>query len=355
MRNPLLVWQLLGGKAGDNQQIRAVAEALAWPSEERHLVFRNYELLSNLTLGVTLAGMDVQRSDVLQAPWPDLIITAGRRNEPVARWIQAQSGGKAKIVHLGRPWAALKHFDLIVSTPQYALPSGDNILQLAQPLHNVNAERLQTAAREWASKFADLPTPRTAVLLGGDSGQYVFTPEKARRLGRLVNQRAAQQDGSLLVTDSARTPPAAREAFMAELDAPHFYFKWGASAAAENPYFAYLALADELVVTGESMSMLTEACATNKPVFIFDLADIGAKPWWRYRHNWRWKPVSHHAAMRWAPRRMRRNIGNIQYALVNSGRASWFDERTWQQPACSGTQAISDVQPVVKRIRSLFE
>ena len=83
------VWILMGHKAGDNAQVLALAEALEWPFAVKHFVYRRYEVVPNMTLGATLAGIDAAQSSPLQAPWPDLVISAGRRNEPVARWIRS--------------------------------------------------------------------------------------------------------------------------------------------------------------------------------------------------------------------------------------------------------------------------
>ena len=208
------VWLLLGHKAGDNNQVLALAEALAWPWEEKRIVYRPWELLSNRLLGVTLRGIDRGASSALEPPWPDLVISSGRRNEPVARWIRRQAPG-VRLVHVGRPWAPLDAFDLIVTTPQYSLPERANVLENELPMHRLRRERLQAEAQRWQPRLAALAAPRIAVLLGGNSGAYVFTPEKARRLGRLVNGLARSQHGSVLVTDSARTPAGVTDAFLA--------------------------------------------------------------------------------------------------------------------------------------------
>src|SRR5215470_16228684 len=113
-----LIWVLTGYKAGDNAQVLALAEALGWPLAVKSFRYRRTELLTNLMLGPTLAGTVPTGSSVLAPPWPDLVITAGRRNEPVARWIEAASGGTTRLVHLGRPWADPRHFDLVIATPQ---------------------------------------------------------------------------------------------------------------------------------------------------------------------------------------------------------------------------------------------
>ena len=343
-----VTWVLTGYKAGDNAQVLALADAIGWRYDIKCFNYRKTELLTNRLLAVTLAGIDRTSSSELSPPWPDLIISAGRRNEPVARWIRKQAGGGTRLVHVGRPWAPLDVFDLIITTPQYFLPDRQNVQKNHLPLHGVMSGRLNEAADAWRHEFAHLTPPYTAVLIGGDSGPFVFTAEKGQRLGQLVNSMALHDGGSLLVTDSARTPAPAFEAFQRELSVPAYIHRWS-DAGDANPYFAYLALADQLVVTGESMSMLTEASFTCKPLYIFDPGD--ARPWWRHGYNFRYKPLSHRLAMLFAARRMHRDVGNIQRQLVASGRAVWLG-----QPFPAGERAPppDDAQRAAVRVRALF-
>jgi mitochondrial fission protein ELM1 len=317
----ITVWCLLGRKAGDNTQVRALAEELGWGYEEKHIVARRWELLAHIGSGVTLAGIDRSQSSRLAAPWPDLVISAGRRNEPVARWIQQQSGGRTRLVHIGRPWAPLPVWDLIITTPQYFLPQQAGIVHNSLPLHRNSVLELEYAGKQWRPRLAALPRPWVAVLMGGDSGRFVMTPNKGRTLGLLARELAGAAGGSVLFTDSPRTPRAAGDALQAQLRPPHFSYRWGSGG--DNPYRGLLALADAFIVTGESMSMLGEAAATSRPLYIFDVGD-GAARWWLLPHNYRSKPLSHRFAMRFGPARMRRDVGNIQNALVDLGRAQWL-------------------------------
>ena len=152
-----------------------------------------------------------------------------------------------------------------------------------------------------------------------------MTPEKGKRLGELANLLAAGSGGSLLVTDSPRTPVAAMDELQRCLRVPNRCYRWGGGGT--NPYRGLLAMADAFVVTGESMSMLGEAAAMGRPLYIFDIGD-GERAWWRLAHSYRYKPLSHRLAMRFGPLRMRREIGNIQAALVESGRARWLEPET---------------------------
>ncbi|WP_461521249.1 mitochondrial fission ELM1 family protein [Porticoccus sp.] len=349
------VWLLFGQKAGDNNQVLALAEQLGWPYTIKTIHHQPWELVTNLLLGPNLKGVKLRTSSSLEAPWPDLIISAGRRNEPVARWIRHQSSGHSRLVHIGRPWAPLASWDLIVTTPQYFLPTADNVLLNRLPLHRITPERLALEATT-ESPWHNLPRPYTAVLLGGDSGQFVFTAEKGQRMGLLANTLVKRMGGSVLISDSRRTPVAASEAFWKQLSVPAWRHNWH-DGQNSNPYMALLAQADQLVVTGESMSMLAEATATGKLLFIFDMSDRDSR-WWRQCHNYRHKPLSHRLAMALGPRRMRRDIARIQEALVADGRAVWLDsERISQDGLFSGrntTASGTGCEAAAQRIRDMF-
>lgn len=355
MVNSPVVWVLSGFKAGDTTQMCALADALGWGYEIKQFVYQRYELITNRLLGRTLAGVDLQQSSELTPPWPDLVITAGRRNEPVARWIKAQHP-ETRLVHLGRPWSPINSFDLVITTPQYFIPSGNNVLQIDLPLHSVTAEKLAAWREQWCPEFDHLPGPIWTVMLGGDSGPYVFNPEKAVRLAGWLNRSIQKTGGSVLVSNSARTAPESYKAFLNALSVPVKKYHWQADDP-DNPYVGYLACADRLVVTGESMSMLAEAAATRKPLYIFDLSDCSesletpCKPWWLYAHNFRYRPMVHRLAKIFAPRRMRRDVSRIQNRLVQSGQAAWVGENE-SDPVPTDR---SDMQKVIKRVRRLLK
>lgn len=342
------VWLLLGHKAGDNNQVLALAERLGWPREEKRIVYRPWELLANRLLRVTLAGIDRGRSSPLAPPWPDLVITSGRRNEPVARWIRQRAGGRTRLVHVGRPWASPAVFDLVISTPQYAIGALPNVLENTLPMHRLDARTLELAAGRWRAPLSRYPAPRIAVLLGGNSGAYVFTVAKARRLGTLVNGLARSLGGSVLATDSARTPPEATEAFLREIEVPLHCHRWGGPRE-DNPYLGYLALAEQFVVTADSMSMVAEAEFGGRPLYLYSLDD--GPGWWRRGYNYRFKPLTHRLAMAWGPRRMRRDVRPMLDALVAQGRAAWLGAAT---PAPVGGPRRDDTLAAALAVAGLF-
>lgn len=365
-REPPRVWLLMGHKAGDNSQILALAEALSWQYEIKHMKYWRTELLSNLLLPQTLTGIRRSRSSPLHPPWPNLVITAGRRNEPVARWIRQQSAAACRLVHLGRPWANPQCFDLVITTPQYQIPPAANILLNSLPLHRVNPTRLAAAISEWQPRLAHLPRPYLALLVGGDSGPYVLDQRRVLCLVGEASTMAKKAGGSLLITTSARTPKTAVAALGQVVDVPSYVYRWS-PAAKDNPYFGYLGLADGLIVTGESISMLTEACVTRRPVYIFDpgnhpvplhCSGVGDQPsmtdtrqWWQRFDNYRWKPLTHRLAQKLGPRRMRRDVAIMQRHLVDSGRAVWLGQTF---PQGQEPPALNDLERAVSVVKALF-
>jgi mitochondrial fission protein ELM1 len=266
---PPSVWVLLGKGVGGNRQMRCLADALAWPYEQKQLVHNRLERCPNWLLGASLANLDRRRSAALLPPWPALVIAASKRSAPVARWIKRQSGGHTRLVHLMHAQAPLEHFDLVITMPQYRLPARPNVFHAAGPLIRLDAERLAAARASWAPRFRELPRPHTALLVGGNSSSYLLDTPTAARLGREASALVRAEGGSLLVSTSARTPPDAAAALIAALDGRHWVYRFRPEDS-DNPYLGFLALADRFIVTVDSASLLGEACATGKPVVLFE-------------------------------------------------------------------------------------
>ena len=352
-----IVWALLGQKAGDNNQILALVESLGWGWVEKQMQYIALELIPNRLLKVTLLGLQRAKSDELAPPWPDLVISAGRRNEPVARWIRKQSGGRCRLVHIGRPWARPKHFDLIVTTPQYDLPKTPNVLYNELPLHRIDQQKLAVAAERWRPELAHLRQPWLAVLVGGNSSSSQFTTAGLRYLARTANAIAASKNGALLVTTSARSPKGTLEVMKNEIKVPALFFDYNDMHSA-NPYFGFLALADSFIVTAESISMLTESCATGKPVYLYDAArpehagepsepnTIDIEPRHPLRRLGSW--LRNHLG----PKRLRRDITRIHENLIQQKRILLLGD-AGDETALSVND--DDLKNTVRRVRELFD
>ena len=264
---PPRTWLVLGDKLGDNAQIEIIAAALGWPCERRNLRFREEFVFGKPPFKPSLHHVDLERSDPLEGPWPELILTIGRRPSMVAMWIREQSrnqaGGRAgrptKVVLIGRPKRGIDDFALVIATPQYKMPARANVVHLDLPLMRADAGRIAAEAEAWRARGpAELPRPITAVLVGGPTKPYVFDATVAQTLIDLTLRSAKATPGTMFVTTSRRTPPAVVAALREGLPVEAArLFEWSAGAS-ENPYLALLGLAEWFVVTGDSISMMVE-------------------------------------------------------------------------------------------------
>jgi uncharacterized protein len=186
----------------------------------------------------------------------------------VARWLRHRG---ARAVHCMRPGAGAGDLDLLVIGAHDRPRPAPDVMEILGACHRMSPERLAAARAEWAA-LATLPAPRVALLVGGPVRGEGMRPEVAAAIG----ERVAGMAGSVLATTSRRTGAPATEALSAALAGrPHRLFRWGEGGA--NPYAGFLAWADAVVVTGDSVSMLSEALAGAVPVFVADPGGLGPR------------------------------------------------------------------------------
>ncbi len=260
-----MIWVLQGARAGDNAQARELAMRLDAQVVRKDLTFNRMHVLPNWALGATTATLQDGSRKNLEAPWPDMVIATGKRMAPVARWIKQQSGGRSKIVMLGRPRARLSAFDLVISTPQYDLPLDANIVEVPLPFAaSTKADSAEQKA--WQKQWRHLPKPLVGVMLGNGKYPLVFGSVEIRGLTEKLNKL---EPVSLLLIASPRTAEGVVARIAAGLTVPHAaYARFDRN---NNPYRAAIAMCDRFVVTSDSISMISELINSGKPVDVFKL------------------------------------------------------------------------------------
>jgi mitochondrial fission protein ELM1 len=204
----------------------------------------------------------VQSNEPLQPAWPRLVISIGRRSVPIALAVKRISGAFG--LHIQNPKVPAQLFD-IVAAPVHDNFREPNVITTFGAVHSVTPARLADAAKRFAAQVDPLPHPRIAVLLGGESAAFSFPPDLAATLGAELAALAREHGGSLLVTPSRRTRTDSLAALSTAIkDVPHIVW----DGTGENPYFAFLALADAILATEDSVNMVTEAAGTGKPVYV---------------------------------------------------------------------------------------
>jgi len=263
---------LLGPRSGDNAQLRAVAAHLEMPGVEKHLTYNPLHMVPNVLKGASLLSLRLAARDKIRPPWPRMVIGVGKRSVAIARYIREKSGGTTRLVQLGRPRANRDHFDLVVTTPQYALLPGENVVELPVPPSGLSKPGCDNLDEIQAQFTAGKPRPYVILVAGGSNSTATFTAQAAQNLAHLAQQRANDLGGSLFAVASPRTPQSVIETLHREFNADATFVPWKpADKGQSNPYAAFLALGDEIIVTSDSASMIADALSVNKPVKIFQL------------------------------------------------------------------------------------
>jgi len=203
-------------------------------------------------------------AESLRAPLPDLVIGCGGMAAAV---LAALRGTSRPVVQVQNPRMSIGRFDLIVANRHDEL-TGPNVILTRTALHRVTPERLTAEAERWRDRLAALPSPLVAVLLGGSNGRYRLDASSGAKLATDLAEMMRRDNVGVMVTPSRRTDPAVTD-LIAEAIGPLGGLVW--DGIGDNPYFGMLALADLIVVTQDSVSMISEAAATNAPVLVAEL------------------------------------------------------------------------------------
>lgn len=253
------------GKIGTYSQCLGIAQALGvtptFKSMKPRLPWR--ALPPQLWLGALHS--QTPGHDALNPPWPDLLIAGGRVSAAPALAISKRNK-KCFTIILQKPYINVRHFDCVI-VPYHDHLKGPNVVSVLGALHRLNELEIKAAA---AAYHHPSNSPITTLLLGGDNRHYKYQESDIRSLAEALKKIG----GHFFITPSRRTSPELLQ-MLRDFLKGQSYEIW--DGAGENPYPAYLGLADQIIVTQDSVSMASEACFTGKPVYIWEANHSSAK------------------------------------------------------------------------------
>ncbi|MFM8701929.1 MAG: mitochondrial fission ELM1 family protein [Hyphomicrobiales bacterium] len=259
---------------GTRNQVIGLAEALGVPFVEKIIgLGAPWGWFPGNLLPSPLRRLDPAK-DQLVPPWPDVLITSGRRSTGPSIAIREASGGKTVTVHIQNPQTPLAAFDLIVAMPHDDI-SGPNVIVSDMAMHRVSPAMIEEGRRNWKETFDHLPKPLTAVILGGPNKHHNFTLDIADDLISYLVRLNQTTGCGLVITPSRRTPELVKARLAEAFSGTSWCWTWDESG--DNPYFGMMALADSFVVTADSVSMISEAVSTRKPVSVVKLAGVAPR------------------------------------------------------------------------------
>ncbi|AWV08472.1 mitochondrial fission ELM1 family protein [Marilutibacter maris] len=271
-------WTLSDGHAGNVRQATALAGALGLAAREWTLDARApWRWLAPRRLPGSRGAFGPGFGQALalgEAALPGLAIGCGRQAALATRLLRRHGVAAVQILD---PRISTRHWDLVIA-PEHDGLHGRNVIRLLGSLHPVDDLWLAAARRDFAT-FGELPGPRTAVLIGGPSAHADFDEAGFEALFECVADCVQREGGSVLATASRRTPPAIAARMRERLGwLPGVVWGPGAADDGRNPYPGLLGWADRIVASADSVNMLSEACATDAPVFVAGIDRLGGRP-----------------------------------------------------------------------------
>ncbi|MDG1417684.1 MAG: mitochondrial fission ELM1 family protein [Maricaulis sp.] len=254
-------WVVSDGRRGIENQPLGLAEAVAEKLAAQGVTLEIGKVIARKDGFVTLPGNDS----------PDLWLGCGRAAVGLVRK-HRRIFPDCFYAYVQDPRTRYRDFDLIIAPSHDRLRRENAVSMIGSP-NRIRATMLSEGAAQFSEKLATLEAPRVAVLIGGDSKRFKLdkriTKYLLQRLGEMLDH-----GNQLMITVSRRTPAATRKALAARFGADErvWYFDGADEQAGDNPYFAFLAAADWILVTEESTNMLVEAAGCGKPVYVLPMA-----------------------------------------------------------------------------------
>ena len=263
------IWLLLDGRAGNMSQVLGVGKALNLQYKEILYEYNGFSNIPNLLLQNTIIHIDSSYRDQFRPPWPKIVIGCGRRSAPVGQWIKRKSNYQTSYIQILWPGYPFKNIDLIAIPKHDKISSKTNTIEFLTSPHIFDLKYLSSSKKLWSNKLNSLPSPRIAVSIGGDTKKYKFLPSHSKLMINFL-LKLIGTSGSLMITTSRRTSQETYEIIKNELKFLGDRLKiWNTGYRTKNPYSGFLSHADAVAVTGDSISLCSEACSTGKPVLIF--------------------------------------------------------------------------------------
>ena len=311
-------WLITDGKIGMDVQVRGVADALGLASEMKHVNPTGIHKLLSPWLPPAPRER-IGAGGAISPPWPAIVIATGRQSIPYLRKVRRLTNGQTYSVILQDPKTGGRSADLIW-VPSHDRLRGPNVITTPTAPHSFTQARLASMRANVPPDIAALPHPRVAVMLGGATSEYPYSDACHRRLADAL-QSLARLGASFMITPSRRT----HKELIAVVDAattsaPRILW----TGTGPNPYADFLAHADAVIPTADSVNMTSEAAATGKPVYVF-MPDGGSPKFNRFH-----SALGAHGATRQLPDRLAALEAWV-YEPLDAGRTIAAEiERRWR-------------------------
>ena len=191
-----------------------------------------------------------------------VIISCGRKSVIPSIALKKRLGSEIFTIHIQDPKVSFKHFDLIIS-PEHDNIKGDNVINTKGAIHYLTKKEIKEN-----SNYLDINTDRkkqiVSFIIGGPNKYYDYSDQELHKLFTKVKTLFTPDRFKIIIIPSYRTPEEVIKKAYDAFSSNHHVVK----TVDKKAYLSSLAVADFMIVTCDSTSMISEAAVTGKPVYI---------------------------------------------------------------------------------------
>lgn len=254
---------------GTEKQCVALAEALNIPYEIFHIDRKGLQAKVTPYLDWNIKSLF---PNITEDKLPNIIIAAGRQAIAPSLWIKNKNPKEVFTVFLQDPRMYKDRFDLIIA-PSHDLIKGANLINTHGALTSITPKSLKKAQADFP-ELKKFNTPRIAFLIGGNSKTHKLESAEINNIIATIRSLEISHNASFFITASRRTGVEQLKRLRQAIQGQHIYL-WDGNGT--NPYTGFLAWADYIFVTNDSVSMVSESASTGKLVYLIPLKGGSAK------------------------------------------------------------------------------
>jgi len=273
------IWILSDDRPGTFSQSVGLAEKIGLEYRLIELKYNFLAKLPNVFFSNSLIRLKHHSKTTItdSSYLPRLIISSGRRSATIGLYIKKLSNNKTSLIQIMNPDLNFNKFDLVVLPKHDGVDESKftNLITTIGSLTKIDEKIIAAESEKFALWFSDINKTKIALLIGGSSNKTIFDERSAKKLATMSSKVANNMNAKLLVLTSRRTEEKVANIILENLECDFQFFDWQTHQK-ENPYLAVLGYSDFFIVSGDSVSMISECCSTGKPVYIFDNNELSA-------------------------------------------------------------------------------
>ena len=193
----------------------------------------------------------------------DIIISCGRKSVIPSIHLKRNSNKKVFNIHIQDPKVDLKHFDFIVA-PEHDSIKGQNVISTKGAIHYLTENEINEN-KDYLNSFIKKDERIIwTFIMGGPTKYYDYSTENIKEIFITLSELSKKHNFQLVIIPSMRTPTNI-------IQYANDYFGDDHTVIMDvdkKAYLSALAIAQNIIVTCDSSSMISEAALTGKPIYV---------------------------------------------------------------------------------------